>query len=255
MPFVVQARAIEFFRSDFATGTSDLRRFIGPELATQYVAGRSTPYAGARWLFALSGQVSYNPVELGSDFSLGDARSQLAIHTPLPFSARHRLRLSARVRSLTGVPEGEELLRVGGFGSRVPLYSTSEPTAEDVNRSLTPPSFVFVEPLRGYEDFGLATNRAALGDLTYRYPLIIDRGVASTLIVLPSFFIHGIDLEAFASAATLMDGAYHAAVGTSAELSFSFWMIPIGLRYQLARRLVDDQALVHTVSLSLGGAL
>ncbi len=254
IPVILRARAVEFFRSDFDEGLStDTRRLVGPEFATQYLAGRTTPYAGARWLFGLSGQVAYYPEELTSDFPLGDARSQLEIHTPLPLSRRHRLRLSGRVRALTGVPDGEDLLLVGGFGPRAGLFSSSPLEIPDVNLDLTPPTFVFVEALRGYEDFGLATNRVAVGDLTYRYPLIIDRGFASMFMILPSFFVHGLNLEAFASAATLMDGAYHAAAGASADLEFSIWVLPFSLRYQVAQRLVDDKALVHTVSLGIGG--
>ena len=255
MPVALQARAVDFYRAEFEEGESRNNFLAGPELAARYRAGRSSAYGGAQWLFGVSGRGGYYPEELGSDFSLGDGFAELELHSPLPLSRRHRLRFHGRFRALTGVPDGEELLRIGGFADRGGLFASPPPDSQAVTRDLTPPSFSFVEPLRGFENLGLAANQAVLAELNYRYPLIIDRGAASLFGFMPSVFFHGIDLEAFATGATLLDDDFHAAVGASAELQFSFWLIPIGVRYQIAQRLTDDQRLSHTISLGFEGSL
>ncbi len=252
IPVQLSFQGVEFFREEFQDQPEEERVLIGPQMATRYRAGRSTAYGGAQWLFGLSGSAAYYPEQLGSNFSLGDTRSQLEIHTPLPFSKRHRLRFSGRIRSLTGAPEGQNLMRVGGFGAQIPLFSSSESQAESIAGQLVPPAFSFVESLRGYEDFGLAANQVAIGDINYRYPLIIDRGAASALLLFPSVFLRGMDLEGFASGATIIDGNLHAAVGASADVAFMLWTIPLRIRYQFAQRLVDDLGQVHTISLGVG---
>lgn len=60
------------------------------------------------------------------------------------------------------------------------------------------------EPAR-FEEHPLATNRIFIGDLSYRYPFIVDWGTASTFGVLPSFFLQQLDLGLFATAATTGD--------------------------------------------------
>lgn len=261
IPLALRFRAVESYRQEWEDVDDEGRRtLVGPEVATQYRAGRTSAYGGAQWLFGLSGRGAYYPAELGSDFSLGDVRSQLELHSPLPLSGRHRLRFSGRLRGLTGVPEGQNFLRVGGFDTFSPILSTSFPEAEEVNRTLVPTGFVFVEPLRGYEDFALAGNQVAIADLNYRYPIIVDRGAASLLTIFPALFFRGINLEAFASAATFFDeqiweGNFHAALGASADANFFIWVIPLTLRYQVAQRLFDDGQMVHILGLGAGGAL
>lgn len=254
MPVLMLARGVEYARFDL-DGTEPLtNRLVGPEIAAMYRAGRSTAYGGAQWLFGITGRGAYYAEELGSDFSLGDGFAGLELHSPLPLSRRHRLRFHGRFRGVTGVPDGEEVLRIGGFADRVGLFASPTPDdPEPVARDLTPPAFVFVEPLRGFETLGLAANQALLGELNYRYPLIIDRGAASVFGFLPSIFLHGIDLEGFASGATLLDGGYHAAVGASADLNFSIWLLPFSVRYQISQRLTDDLVLSQIVAFGLGG--
>ena len=46
-------------------------------------------------------------------------------------------------------------------------------------------------------------------------------------------------------------GGRHSAAGGSLSLQLAFWVIPITLRYQLARRFTDDQALVQLVMIGL----
>ena len=85
---------------------------------------------------------------------------------------------------------------------------------------------------------------------TYRLPLIVDRGTASTLGILPAFFLRQFELQLFAVAATTArSGDRHEAVGGALQLRFALWIVPLTLQYQLARRLTDDDALVHLVTL------
>ena len=110
----------------------------------------------------------------------------------------------------------------------------------------------FVEPLRGYEDYAITTDRAAIGNVDYRYPLIIDRGVAA-LWLLPSSFVRELDLDAFADGAVDQRGAYHAAAGASLTLDWVLFRFPFTITYQIARRLRDDDAIVQIIG--LGGVL
>ncbi|MBA2663314.1 MAG: hypothetical protein H0U74_13585 [Bradymonadaceae bacterium] len=249
IPLVLGFLANELYRPQL-----ELRRFLGPQLATRFAAGRGAPYSGTLNLFALGLSASFYPAQLGSDFSLGDVRTESSVHLPLPLSRRHRLRLNARARSLLGVPEGISLMRVGGI-AHGPLLAERgardapfEPIAD-----ILPSAIGFSESLRGYEDFGIATNQVLAFETDYRYPIIIDRGSASSLYLLPATFFRQINFELFATTAvTTFDGRYHAAAGASVDFNVLFWLIPFQLRYQAAQRLVDDRALVHTLTLGLG---
>ncbi|TXD34910.1 hypothetical protein FRC98_17460 [Lujinxingia vulgaris] len=233
----------------------DERQLVGPRLATRYAAGRSTSYGGTQWLFGLSGEGGYYGEALGSDLDLGDVRAQLELHAPLPLSKRHRLRFSARYRQLLGVDPSEGVLRVGGFGGVIPFFAS--PTAEDALPAddRLPPQVAFVETLRGFEGVTLTGSRAAIGDLNYRYPLIVDQGAISGPLFLPSAFFSQINLEAFASAAMLDDGNLHSAAGASVDAEFALWILPMTLRYQYARWLTDGGRNTHYVGLGIGGDL
>ena len=247
IPLQLSMTGLEVFREDTVEEPGLTRRLVGPTVATGYSARRGSAYGGSQWLLGLSTRGSYYAAELGSDFSLGDGRGQLEVHTPLPFSGRHRLRFSARARGLVGVPEGERLLQLGGFTDMSPIFSSNLGSGDLVSEGLLPPGFFLVESLRGYEDFPLAANEAGILDLNYRYPIIVDRGAASVFYFLPSFFFRQFDLELFGSAATLFDGNLHGAVGVSADASVVLWVFPVSLRYQVARRLFDDQRFSHVI--------
>lgn len=79
-------------------------------------------------------------------------------------------------------------------------------------------------------------------------------GFASSLVLLPSFFIRQLELEGFGAAAwdtrTQTRSSLHAAVGGSLTLRTIFWVVPISFRYQVARRLQDDHALVHLIGIA-----
>ena len=152
---------------------------------------------------------------------------------------------------------GDRMLRVGGYILQ-PLARQSdrpERTAAATNPFL-PPGVLFAEPLRGFEDYPFYVDRIGIGSARYRLPIIIDHGWASTLWVLPALFIQQLDIDLFAVAAT--DGrqgegapAWHTAAGGSLALRLGFWLLPITVQYQLARRFTDDQALVHLVQIGL----
>jgi hypothetical protein len=141
------------------------------------------------------------------------------------------------------LPPGERWLQVGGGVSA--LRRPDLPVPPEVTIASLP-GITFIEPLRGYEDYPIAADRIFIAEATYRYPLIIDRGSASTLWLLPSSFLRQIDLELFGSAATEAHGGPgHAAGGTAITLAMAMWRIPFELSYQLARRVQDDHALVQ----------
>ena len=114
-----------------------------------------------------------------------------------------------------------------------------------------PPNLRFIEPLRGYEDYAITTDRAAIGSLSWRYPLIIDRGVAATFWVLPASFLRELDLELFATGAIDRRQDLHAATGAVLTLRLELLRVPLSVAYQIARRVRDDDALTQLVGFAL----
>jgi hypothetical protein len=162
------------------------------------------------------------------------------------------LSLGLRARALAGAPDSSPFLQVGGAASGFLFHRSDHPAGPDFSADLLPPGISFFEPLRGYEDFAIATTRAAIADANYRYPIIIDWGSASTLGLLPAFFLRQLNFELFAAGA--IDGrsrAAHAAAGSALGVDFAL-LIPWSLRYQLAQRLADDRARVHGLLLATG---
>lgn len=246
----------DFIEEGAATLT---RRLAGPSIGVSHAAVESTPNAGARRGYAIAADAAYFDRGLSTlDDSFADLSSSLDVVTPLPISPRHTLSLTLRGRYLAGLPRGAELLQVGGGGAFASLYRYAEqpegPGFPDPG--VLPPEIEFFEPLRGFEDFAFATERIAIGELTYRYPLLINRGFASTAWLFPSWFFRQIDLELFAVAAsdttTDLSDRGHAAAGGALVLSTVVWRAPLLVRYQLAQRLTDDEALVHTIGLGAG---
>lgn len=252
IPLSLSVLGTELYQPEVGPFDSDRRRFLGAKINAQYSAGRGTAYGGARNLFALDLTAAAFPAQVGSDFSLEDLRAETTIHLPLPFSNLHRLRVNARARALLGTPADTNLLRVGGTQSAAMLFSSTEQSAEPLS-DILPRNFEFSESLRGYEDYGFATHQLFAAEVDYRYPFVIDAATASTFGVFPSFLLRQINFELFATAATFgFDEAYHAAAGASLDLQWQIWLLPFDLRYQLAQRLTDDEALVHTITLGVG---
>ncbi len=232
------------------------RRLAGPALALSYQAGEATAFTGRRRVLGASIEGALYPAAVNSlDESFTDLRAQLDLTLPLPLSHRHALDLRLRGRTLFGLDD-YDLIQVGGLGTLASLYQRSdgpEPPRYDADQVL-PPRIRFVELLRGFEDYPIGTDRIAIADATYRYPLIIDRGFASTLWVLPALFFRQIDFELFAAGALRgadLDQHLHAAAGGSVALDLALWLVPLTVRYQLAQRLTDDEALVHDVAFGL----
>ena len=238
------------------------RRLSGATAELLLHSAVSTPYVTRHLLtLALSGSVF--PGGLSSaGYTFGDIGAGVWLRLPVPPLRRLLLALKLRGRALPGTPAGSGLLEVGGGGSGILFSEASEISPvlvgdEVLDRRLQR----FFEPLKGFEDLTLFVDKVAISEARLEYPLIIDRGFASTLGLLPSLFFRQIDLEAFGSAAwappalplPLPPGTtdtWHGAAGAALTLRTVF-LVPFGLRYQVARRLTDDRAWVHLVSVGL----
>jgi hypothetical protein len=244
---------VESYRPEDPAVLVPLRRLAGPRLSMTYVGAATSPYTGASRLFAASADVAAYPREWNSaGFGFFDLRGELAAVVPLPLYRRHTLALDARARDLAGSLAGERVLRVGGYVLTPLARRSDQPERLLVDYPFLPPGPLFVEPLRGFEDYPLAVDRIGIGSARYRLPFIIDQGWASTLALLPALFIQQINFDLFAVAASDgRSGGRHSAAGGSLALNFAVWVIPMTLQYQIARRFTDDQALVHLVQLGL----
>jgi len=236
------------------TGFASQREHVGgPQVAAGWVSGETTRYTGARKQLLVSGEAAYYPREL-STFAgdIADVGGSIGAVLPLPFGRRHTLSLDIRGRALLA-HDDTGLLQVGGATALATLYAGSSvsqaPPTFDTARF--PPNLRFVEPLRGYEDYAITTDRAALADADWRYPLIIDRGIADTLGFAPASFVRELDLDLFGAGAVDRAGDLHAAVGGALALRLALLRVPLYLTYQLARRLYDDRALTQLVGIAL----
>jgi len=252
-PVQLSAMVVEDYQPDELTVPRALRRLAGASLSASYTGVESTPYTDARRLVFASGSASHYPRQWGTlDFGLTDLRGQLFTTLPLPLSRRHTLSLGLRGRELAGAPDSSPILQVGGAASGFLFHRSDRPDAPEFSADFLPPGVAFFESLRGYEDFAIATTRVIIASATYRYPIIIDWGSASTLGVLPAFFLRQLNLELFFSGA--IEGRarnLHAATGAALSVDFAL-LLPWSLQYQFAQRLEDDQARVHAVLLGTG---
>jgi hypothetical protein len=230
------------------------RRVAGPFVSAEYAGIETTPYTGLRRALFLLPSLNLLPAAWNSaGATLTDARMEVFGVVPLPLSRRHTLSLDLVARDVFGLPDGERWLQVGGGISALSIQRRPDgPVPPEVTIDALP-AVRFLEPLRGYEDYPIATDRILIASAAYRYPIIIDRGLASTVWILPSSFLRQIDLELFGSAATDAHGGPghdHVAGGGAVTLAMALWEIPLSLTYQLARRVEDDHALVQIVALS-----
>ena len=187
-------------------------------------------------------------------FGFADLRGEVAAIVPLPFYRRHTLLFDLRGRDLAGVaggrrPAARRRLRPAAARASRP----DQPEVPVTDYPFLPPGALFVEPLRGFEDYPFAVDRIAIGSATYRLPIIIDYGWASTLGLLPALFVRQVDFDLFAVAASDgHSGGRHSAAGGSLSLQ---------LRCSGSSRspcstsspagFTDDQALVHLVQIGL----
>jgi hypothetical protein len=241
---------------DRATGfaPSDLR-LVGPGLALAYSGFDSTAYAGAYRGAALSFDGAWYPAELAQPAAaITDLRGELDLAAPVPGLRRPTLHASAVGRALDSTARG--LLQLGGVAALPAVFTRSTDRAlPDYAGPDLPPLVRFEEPLRGYEDFPITTDRAAIAELRARVPLIVDRGWATTLYAFPATFVRQLDLELFAAGAideTMGARAEHAAAGAAITLRAMIMRVPLLVTYQAARRLRDDDAWTQLVGIGPG---
>ena len=229
-----------------------VRRFAGPFVFASYTGVESTRYTGTRRALALDVYGAAFPADLTTaPNAFADVRARLGLAIPIPPLRRDRLTLIVRARGLAGLPASDPLLQVGGPLAGMLWTHSNRDQVESELPSTSGLQMPFAESLRGYEEHALATNRIFIADLTYRYPFIVDWGSASTLLLLPSFFLQQFDLNLFATAATTgTAGDRHASAGGSLTAFFLFGPAALSLRYQLSRRLTDDRGVVMFVMLA-----
>jgi len=220
----------------------------GPIAGVTWYSGETTRYTGARRAIFASAEGGYYPQKLSSFMSdISDVGGTLGGTVPLPFGRRHTVTAFVRSRALVSKNE-VGLLQVGGDNALGILWDRSskdmEPPTFDDSRFA--PNLRFIEPLRGYEDYAITTDQVTLGELSWRYPLIIDEGTAA-LWFLPAAYLRQFDLELFASGAIDAEKEKHYAAGAAFTLHLQFLRIPLAVTYQIARRLADDKALTQFV--------
>lgn len=231
-------------------GSTSLRRYVGgPSATVTWYSAETTRYTGPRRALQLEGQLAYYP-DSWSTFmgDIVDLGATFGFTLPLPLGRQHTISAFARARSL--ITDGETgLLQVGGDSALGSVWNRSnkpEPMPFDDTRN--PPGLRFVEPLRGFEDFAITSDRVKLGEVSWKYPLIIDRGTAA-LWFLPATYLRQLDLELFATVALVDANDRHHAVGAAATLRIQFLRLPLAVTYQIARRLSDDLALTQLVAI------
>lgn len=230
-------------------------RLAGPGLSLQYFGGDGTAYTGLSHAFAASLSAAYYP---GAWSSLPRDATVLAgsllLARPLPFTKRHVLTLE-----LTGmaVVRPEDLIELGGASTFAPLSFRSDKDEPAEPSFGLPSDLRQLVPLRGYEDTTFGVSSVIAGELSWTYPIIIDRGTATTLWLLPSSFLRQLDLDLFAAGALAVSEQsmadqpeQHLAAGGSLTLRLALWQVPISLRLQLARRLRDDRAFTQLLGIS-----
>jgi len=222
-------------------------RFTGPVVSFTHVSAESTPYSGRRLALGVATTGAFFPEQFSdADFYLFDVRGELEVTLPLPLSRRHTLTVSGTGRALLGAPDDVYLLQLGGGGSEiVPTDALDDPSPEkQLSAGYLPPGLRFNEELRGFEDLPLFAHRALITEAGYTYPIILDRGSATSLYFLPAIMLRQIDIDLFYSGAHLLENGREAAhaVGGALVFHLNVWNFPPALVYQLTRRLSYDEA-------------
>jgi hypothetical protein len=143
-------------------------------------------------------------------------------------------------------------MRIGGLPSFTTLFQagSSDPFPRGPGTFLPG---TLVEGLRGFDDFALRARHAILTQARYRYSFIIDRGTASLLWLLPSFFLRQIDVEAFGTAAFTDNpqAPLARALGTSVSVrTVTGGTLALSLTYQFAWRFDFGLPPLHVVGVS-----
>jgi hypothetical protein len=240
----------EDYQPDNPTLSNKTRSLGGGTLIVDHVALESTPMSGPRRGYTLDLSASYYPGSVGTlGFDITDLGGALALFSPLPFSRRHTLKLTLRGRGILH-HDSLELLEVGGNPGSV-LFDDPDERDELYYPGL-PPTRRFAEPLRGFETFPFNANQIGIVDLRYRYPWVLDVGTATSLSILPAFFLRQIDFELFATAAAETQHVTqngHSTAGGALGIQM-VWLVPLLLRYQVSKRFSDDEAWQHLLTLA-----
>lgn len=219
----------------------------------------ATPRGGVRRRHALAVGFTHFPARASSVGRLTDLDITGLVAAPVRgTSATGTMRVRGRL--LTGA--NEDLLELGGGGAFAPLYDAvhqGDPldAPPSLDAALLPDHLRFTEAVRGFEDLSLPASRVAMLEVSLRAPLIIDAGWIAPLWVLPPVLVREVQLEVFATGGTItsrsaeVDGD-HRAIGASVTLALALWRAPVLVRWQLARRLTYDDALVSFVGLGVG---
>ncbi|MBK7076140.1 MAG: hypothetical protein IPH44_27970 [Myxococcales bacterium] len=148
-----------------------------------------------------------------------------------PLGRRLAIDLDLRARA------AEDGFQLGGVEPATALWA--RPTPDDDAAIRTPAAIAAIERVRGFEALGGRTDVALIGELAWRYPLVIDRGITH-LGFLPATFVRQLDLELFGSAVSdLRDWGY--AGGGALTLRLALFRAPLALRYQASRTWLDDR--------------
>ncbi len=219
--------------------------FVGPTVGFEYFASESTVYGGLKRGLGVRGQASLYPIGISS-FNVVDVVAGVTLGIPLPLLARHSLLVTIDGRTVEGAPQGS--LQVGGVSRGVDLLRING-RGGDPGPS-TPLPHPFSIAVRGYDDFSVRANRAAVAMARYRYPFAIDRGFASIFYLLPSLFFRQLELDAFGSAALTDSGAHRwlRAVGASVSVrTVVGGSLPLSIYYRWAWRLDERLMALHSI--------
>jgi hypothetical protein len=250
------ASAIASETHDRATGYVPIdQRLVGPALSLAYSGFDATAYAGVNRGGAAALDAAWYPAAPAQpSVAIEDLRAEIDLAAPVIGTKLHTLHAHAIARDLVSSTSG--LLELGGLASLTSVFSSSTNGAPP---SFTgpdlPPLVHFDEVLRGYEDFPITTDRAAIASVSWRWPLIVDRGWATTLYALPASFVRELDVEAFADGAideTMGARRSHAAAGLAITLRAIVLRVPLIITWQGARRLRDDDAWTQFVGIGPG---
>ncbi len=230
-------------------------RLAGPGVALSYAGFESTAYAGARRGFAVSTAATWYPARLAEPGqAITDLRGDVDLALPVVGTLRHVIRASAIARDLVSSTSG--LLELGGVASIPSVFQGStDRSSPSYGGPDLPPLVTFAEVLRGYEDYPITTDRAAIAEAHWRWPLIVDRGWATSLYLLPATYVRELDVELFGAGAideTAGARHQHAAAGAALTLRISLFHVPLSITYQVARRVRDDDAWAQLVGIGPG---
>jgi hypothetical protein len=229
-----------------AIGPGTRHRVGGPSATLSWYSAENTRYTGPRRALLLDSQLAYYPQRWSSFLDdITDLGGTLGVTLPLPIGRRHTISAFARGRQLIA-PRETGLLQVGGDSAVGFLWRRTNKMEVMFDDTRFPPNLRFVEPLRGYEDYAITSDKVVLAEAAWKYPLIIDRGVAHVLF-LPAHYLRQLDLELFGAGAITNGVDKHYAVGAALTLRLQFLRIPTAVTYQIARRLVDDEGLTQFV--------